>query len=209
MNLHCRTGKLIYPNQPTWFESTLSQFHCTSFIWHEEEDFAGTHILVFLQQSGFAFSNKDLFWDFSRVVLICSLQFFFHIYGRLRNSIGVRVPMVLVFWKYCRIYLPSICHVIPTPSASLASCSNEFHCLTLQSKEDFHFLWWDFVTWNPTFLWGAKRGSWHLSLAPQWFYSVFPHPFLTLFFPWGHFIPLIILPALFCTASSFIIICWE
>lgn len=139
-----------------WFESTLSQFHCMSFIQHKQEDFADTHIPLFVQQSFFVFSNQNVFWDFSRIMLIRSLHFFFHIRDRWRNSVRVSVPMVLFFWKYCGIFLPLLCHVRPIPSASLASCTKRFHCLTTQSK-DFPFLWWDFATWNHIFLWRKKK----------------------------------------------------
>lgn len=104
-----------------------------------------THIFKAIS---FFFSNKVLFWDFSRMILICSLQFFFHVYDRWRNNVGVRVLRVLFLWKYIRIFLPSVSHVRPTPFTSLTACSKEFDYLTYSSVlRGFPLLWQDFAAW--------------------------------------------------------------
>lgn len=150
------------------FESTLSQFHCMSISQHEQEDLTDRYIPTFSQQSVFFFSNKVLFWDFSRMIVICHLPFFFHIYDRWRNSVEVRVLRVLFFWKYTTIFLPSVSHVTPTPFTSSIACSKEFHYLTAQFWEVFLF----FVGTLPP------------DLASQWFYSTFPHPFSNFLLLW-------------------------
>lgn len=142
------------------------------------------HTYIFTAIRSFFFNNKVLFWDFSRMILICSLQFFFHVYDRWRNNVGVRVLRVLFLWKYIRIFLPSVSHVTPTPFTSLTACSKDFHYLMAQ-------FWEIFLFFGRTLLPG-------LSLAPQWFHSTFPHPFSSFLFPQNHSITLIILPALFC-----------